>query len=112
MNRPQTLKIDHLLTYEPLTLNQEICFDEWRAGSNLLMYGTAGTGKTFIGFYLALEDVMDKATFQDTLIVVRSVVPTREIGYLPHWKKNYPHILLHINRYVQTYLKMVKHTTN
>lgn len=83
MNRPQTLKIDHLLTYEPLTLNQEICFDEWRAGSNLLMYGTAGTGKTFIGFYLALEDVMDKANLQDTLIVVRSVVPTREIGYLP-----------------------------
>ena len=47
------------------------------------MYGTAGTGKTFIGFYLALEDVMDKASVQDTLVVVRSVVPTREIGYLP-----------------------------
>ena len=83
MTKPQTLRIDDLLTYDPMTHNQEVAYKEWRDGHHLGMFGTAGTGKTFIGFYLALEEVMEKSTMQEKLVVVRSVVPTREIGYLP-----------------------------
>ena len=77
------LKIDHLLTYEAITKNQEIAYSSWDEGDHLVLCGSAGTGKTFVGMYLALQDVMDKSYDQDKLVIVRSVVPTREMGYLP-----------------------------
>lgn len=77
------LKIDHLLTYEAITQNQRIAYDSWDEGDHLVLCGSAGTGKTFIGMYLALADVLDKSYDQDKLVIVRSVVPTREMGYLP-----------------------------
>lgn len=83
MTRPQILRIDHLNTFDPLTENQKTSFDAWKDGNHLMMYGTAGTGKTFLGIYFALEEVMNKSTPLDKVVIVRSVVPTREIGYLP-----------------------------
>lgn len=83
MTKPQVLRIDHLRTFDPLTENQKSCFDAWKDGNHLMMYGTAGTGKTFLGLYFALEQVMEKSNTIEKLVVVRSVVPTREIGYLP-----------------------------
>lgn len=77
------LKIDHLLTYEAITQNQKVAYDSWDEGDHLVLCGSAGTGKTFIGMYLALADVLDKSYDQDKLVIVRSVVPTREMGYLP-----------------------------
>lgn len=77
------LKIEHLLTYEPITQNQKITYDSWDDGDHLVLCGSAGTGKTFVGMYLALGDVLDKQYEQDKLVIVRSVVPTREMGYLP-----------------------------
>ena len=77
------LKIDHLLTYDAITQNQRIAYDSWDDGDHLVLAGSAGTGKTFIGMYLALADVLDKSYEQDKLVIVRSVVPTREMGYLP-----------------------------
>lgn len=77
------LKIDHLLTYEAITQNQKIAYDSWDDGDHLVLCGSAGTGKTFVGMYLALADVLDKSYEQDKLVIVRSVVPTREMGYLP-----------------------------
>lgn len=77
------LKIDHLLNYNAITHNQKIAYDSWDDGDHLVLAGSAGTGKTFIGMYLALSDVLDKAYEQDKLVIVRSVVPTREMGYLP-----------------------------
>ena len=47
------------------------------------MYGAAGTGKTFIGMYLALQEILNEQTSYDKLYIVRSLVPTREIGFLP-----------------------------
>ena len=47
------------------------------------MYGAAGTGKTFISLYLALQDVMDLKHPAEKVILVRSLIPTREIGFLP-----------------------------
>ena len=76
-------RIDNLLTYEPITKNQEIAYEQWDEGDHLVLCGSAGTGKTFIGMYLALETILDKQYEQDKLVIVRSVVPTREMGYLP-----------------------------
>lgn len=83
MQKPQVLKIDHLITVEPMTLSQEVVFKAWDEGNNIVMSGSAGTGKTFTAMYLALEDVLDKSNEWDSVVVVRSVVPTREIGFLP-----------------------------
>ena len=77
------LKLEHLLTYEPITQNQKITYDSWDDGDHLVLCGSAGTGKTFVGMYLALGDVLDKQYEQDKLVIVRSVVPTREMEYLP-----------------------------
>jgi predicted ribonuclease YlaK len=77
------LRIDHLLTYDPITANQRTAYEAWNEQDHLVLCGSAGTGKTFIGMYLALQDVLDKSYSQDKLVIVRSVVPTREMGYLP-----------------------------
>lgn len=77
------IRIDDLITVDPITQHQKEAFEAWRAGDNLALVGTAGTGKTFLGLYLALEEVMDKSTPYDTVRIIRSVVPTRDVGYLP-----------------------------
>lgn len=83
-NNVKNLRIDHLITCEPQTTKQEIAFYEWKKnGNNMVMSGSAGTGKTFTALYLALETVLDKSTMQDKIHLVRSVVPTREVGFLP-----------------------------
>ena len=81
--KPSKLRIEHLVKLEPLTANQGKAFESYKEGQNLVLSGCAGTGKTFIGTYLALEDVMSKETPYEKLIVVRSAVPTRDMGYLP-----------------------------
>ena len=58
-------------------------FDEYAKGKNIFGYGCAGTGKTFISLYLALKDVLDEMTPYDKVYIVRSLVSTREIGFLP-----------------------------
>jgi phosphate starvation-inducible PhoH-like protein len=83
MQKPQVLKIDHLITVEPMTLSQEVVFKAWDDGFNVVLTGSAGTGKTFTAMYLALEDVLDKGNEWESVVIVRSVVPTREIGFLP-----------------------------
>jgi phosphate starvation-inducible protein PhoH and related proteins len=83
MQKPQVLKIDHLITVEPMTLSQEVVFKAWDEGNHVIMSGTAGSGKTFVAMYLALEDVLDKGNNFDKVVVCRSIVPTREIGFLP-----------------------------
>ena len=67
----------------PLTDNQKIFFDEYAKGKNIFAYGAAGTGKTFVGLYLALKDVLNVNTPYEKVYIVRSLVSTREIGFLP-----------------------------
>lgn len=82
--RKLKLRIDDLLTFEPLTKNQSKFFDLYKQGTQAIMlHGAAGTGKTFIALYKALEEVMDKSNTFDKVVIVRSVVPSREIGHLP-----------------------------
>ena len=78
-----TVRPDDLLDFPPITLNQEKASEAWDDDYHLVLTGSAGTGKTFLGMYLALETVLDPDTFQDRLVIVRSMVPTREMGFLP-----------------------------
>jgi len=83
MQKPQTLKIDHLLTVDPMTTGQEQVFSAYKSGSHLVLNGSAGTGKTFSALYLGLETVLDKGNQFSSVVICRSIVPTREIGFLP-----------------------------
>ena len=68
-------------TIKALTPAQEDTFHAWYNNQNLCLYGSAGTGKTFLAVYLALQEVL--ARRQQRIIIVRSAVPTREVGFLP-----------------------------
>jgi phosphate starvation-inducible protein PhoH and related proteins len=82
--RKLKLKIDDLNVFDPLTKNQSKFFELYKQGAQAIMlHGAAGTGKTFIALYKALEEVMDRSNPYQKVVLVRSVVPSREIGHLP-----------------------------
>jgi len=83
MRRKKPINIDQLKEIEPLTENQEKAFEAYDAGKHLFLYGCAGTGKTFIAMYLALKEILSGTSPYEKLYMVRSLVPTREIGFLP-----------------------------
>ena len=74
---------NNLVTIKPITDNQKLVFDSWKKGKNQFLFGAAGTGKTFVSLYLALKDVLDLKTSFEKVVLVRSLIPTREIGFLP-----------------------------
>lgn len=78
------LKLDHLKTFDPLTDNQKQFFDAYKRGDYFIaLHGVAGTGKTFIALYKAIEEVLNRDNPFDKIIIVRSAVQSREIGHLP-----------------------------
>jgi|TARA_R100000005_G_scaffold95827_1_gene79020 phosphate starvation-inducible PhoH-like protein len=81
--RRKPIGTEHLLNIKPITPTQEEVFDAWQKEKNLFLYGCAGTGKSFLSIYLALKEVLDEKSQYDKLYIVRSLVPTREIGFLP-----------------------------
>ncbi len=83
MKRKKPINTDMMRDIEPLTDNQKKLFDSYKDGKNLVAYGAAGTGKTFITLYNALQDVLDPSTPYEKIYIVRSLVATREIGFLP-----------------------------
>ena len=83
MKRKKPINADMMRDIEPLTDNQKNLFDSYESGKNLVAYGAAGTGKTFITLYNALCDVLDQSTPYEKIYIVRSLVATREIGFLP-----------------------------
>lgn len=83
MGKAKDIRIDQMVTVNPVTDNQKKAFQDYKAGKNLFLYGAAGTGKTFVTLYLALQEVLRNETKFDTVYLVRSAVPTREIGFLP-----------------------------
>ena len=68
---------------EPLTKHQKESFEAYEAGKNLMLHGIAGTGKSFISMYLALNQILGGESPYKQVIIVRSVVPTRDMGFLP-----------------------------
>ena len=67
---------------KPITKHQEETFSAWNVGDNLVLNGSAGTGKTFMSLYLGLNEVFGKSSHKK-LVIIRSVVPTRDLGFLP-----------------------------
>ncbi len=83
MKRKKPINADMMREVEPLTANQQALFNAYAEDKNLVAYGAAGTGKTFITLYNALCDVLDPTTSYEKIYIVRSLVSTREIGFLP-----------------------------
>ena len=83
MKRKRPINGDLLNKIEPITDNQKTLFENYKEGKNIFAYGAAGTGKTFVALYLALKDILDPHTPYNQLYIVRSLVSTREIGFLP-----------------------------
>jgi phosphate starvation-inducible protein PhoH len=67
---------------KPKTENQRAAFRDYEAGDTLFLHGLPGTGKTFVALYLALKSVINEKTHR-RVVIVRSAVPTRDIGFLP-----------------------------
>ncbi len=83
MKRKKPLSSDYLVNIEPISENQKRLFDSYKEGKQIVAYGCAGTGKTFITLYNAIRDVLDESTPYEKIYIVRSLVATREIGFLP-----------------------------
>ena len=83
MKRKKPINTDMMRDIEPLTDNQRLLYKAYEEDKNLIAYGVAGTGKTFITLYNALHDVLDPHTPYEKIYLVRSLVSTREIGFLP-----------------------------
>ena len=83
MAKQKDITYNQLSTIKPVTDSQKKVFETWKQGLNQFLFGCAGTGKTFVSLYLALSEVLRNETPYDKVIVVRSLIPTREIGFLP-----------------------------
>ena len=83
MKRKKPINLDIMRTIDPLTENQKVLFEAYKNDQNIVAYGCAGTGKTFITLYNALRDVLDERSPYEKIYIVRSLVATREIGFLP-----------------------------
>ena len=103
MRRKKPINSEQLTEIKPLTDNQKLVFDAYEENKNLFLYGCAGTGKTFIAMYLALKEILSNKTAYEKLYVVRSLVPTREIGFLPGDHEDKAHL------YQIPYQNMVKY---
>ena len=83
MRRKKPVNSEYLVNIEPITENQKILFNSYNEGKNIISYGAAGTGKTFVTLYNALKSVLNDSTPYEKIYIVRSLVATREIGFLP-----------------------------
>jgi phosphate starvation-inducible protein PhoH and related proteins len=73
----------HLQEISAITFTQDKVWTAYESGKNLFLHGLAGTGKTFISCYLGMSEVLETQSVYKNLTIVRSVVPTRDIGFLP-----------------------------
>jgi phosphate starvation-inducible protein PhoH len=83
MKRKKPIDLSLMREIEPLTENQKRLYESYDKNQNIVAYGCAGTGKTFITLYNALQDVLDERSPYEKIYIVRSLVATREIGFLP-----------------------------
>ena len=67
----------------PLTANQKNMFHQYYQDDHIGAFGSAGAGKSFIGCYLGISDVISPDREQTQLIIVRSAVQSRDQGFMP-----------------------------
>ena len=77
-----------LVTIKPITDTQKKTFEAYKQNKNLFLYGVVGTGKTFVSLYLALQEVLNSKTPYKTVYIIRSLAPTRDIGFIPSDEEN------------------------
>lgn len=70
-----------VIDIELKTEAQRNMFDAYADGYHIAGVGSAGTGKSFVALWLALNDI--KLGVKNKIIIVRSAVATRELGHLP-----------------------------
>jgi phosphate starvation-inducible protein PhoH and related proteins len=68
---------------KPLTENQERTFEAYEAGNHLVLSGSAGSGKSFLAMYLGLKDLLEDSSHYNRIIIIRSAVPSRDLGFVP-----------------------------
>ena len=74
----------NLKHFDPLTDNQRIAFRSFAEDKNLMLHGIAGTGKSFMAMYLSLKQILNNPDcLYKKIVIVRTVVPTRDMGFLP-----------------------------
>ena len=83
MSKKKEISNSDLVEIKPITDNQKLVFESYKKGLNQFLFGCAGTGKTFVSMYLAFQDVLKNETPYERVVMVRSLIPTREIGFLP-----------------------------
>ena len=83
MSKKKEISSSDLVEVKPITDNQKLVFESYKKGLNQFLFGCAGTGKTFVSLYLGLRDVLKNETAYERVVMVRSLIPTREIGFLP-----------------------------
>jgi phosphate starvation-inducible protein PhoH len=72
-----------LIQVNPKTENQKKAFLAYKQNKNLLLYGTAGTGKSYISLYMALKSVLNKENEFNKIVIVRSATSSKDLGHLP-----------------------------
>ena len=83
VKKNKEINLNSLVKIKPIGDNQKQVFDTWKKDKHQFLFGPAGTGKTFISLYLALKDILDLKKPYNKVVLVRSLIPTREIGFLP-----------------------------
>ena len=81
--KTQLISYDQLVEMKGVTKNQLEVFKQYATGKNLFLYGPAGTGKTFVILYNAIKEVLDPKTNYNCIYIVRSLMPTRNISFMP-----------------------------
>lgn len=84
---PKKLQASSLYSFQPITPAQEKVWAEYKKGQNLFLHGIAGTGKTFVAIYLAMQEILSRESEYQRVVVVRSCVPVRDIGFMPGTKE-------------------------
>jgi phosphate starvation-inducible PhoH-like protein/PhoH-like ATPase len=81
--KTQLINHDQLVEMKGVTKNQLEVFKQYAEGKNLFLYGPAGTGKTFVILYNAIKEVLDSKTNYNCIYIVRSLMPTRSLAFMP-----------------------------
>lgn len=82
--KPLKIRLEDLKTIDPLTQHQADFINHYNHGETfIVLHGCPGSGKSFLAIYKALEEILDKSSIYDKLIIIRSSVPSREVGHLP-----------------------------
>ena len=81
--KQQLISHDQLVEMKGVTKNQLEVFKQYADGKNLFLYGPAGTGKTFVILCNAIKEVLDPKTNYNCIYIVRSLMPTRSLAFMP-----------------------------